>query len=192
MKKGLCCFGILLAVGFGANASAQNAPANAPPFYGVKEMRLQYPRLGNPDATSKCGLSSQELMTLILKGLTTLGLPVFSVVDAPPFKPEVARVDLFPDVVTLQPQEAICISWVSLTAQSNEIINLPPVEVPRSVLVTYFSSGMMFGGSVNGHANAIKDTIDKLGAQLVKQYRNDQPPELAPPAELMPTKTTAP
>ncbi|MCL2469383.1 MAG: hypothetical protein FWF24_04030 [Alphaproteobacteria bacterium] len=189
MKRTSFCFlAMLAAVGATASAHAQEKLETAPPLYGVEEMRLQYPRIVNPEITTNCGLTNQDLMAIFKKELYDLGLPVFSVVDAPPFKSDVARIDLWPDIVTVQPREKECISWVALTAQSREILKLPPVETPRAVWVTYFSGGLMIGGGRNAHPNAVKEAMNKLGTQLRQQYGNDQPPSLAPATELMPTK----
>lgn len=117
---------------------------------------------------------------MVLKALQADNLPAFSVLNAPKRDPNVARIDIYPDVVTLQPREKECVSWVSITAQSREILQINPVATPRNMMSTYWHGGLMVGSSNTAHANTINDAFSKLGAQFSRQYRLDQPPEISP------------
>ena len=179
-KSGLC--GLLLSASLLTLVSpvAALAQASAPALYDVKELQVQHGRIGNPKASANCGTSSGEVSMMVLKALQADKLPAFSVLNAPKQNPNVARIDIYPDVVTLQPREKECISWVSISAQSREILQINPIATPRNLMSTYWQGGMMVGSNVTAHANTINDAFAKLGAQFSRQYRLDQPPELTP------------
>ena len=164
---------------FAQEAEQQKIKA-APAMYNVKEMQMQHGRIANPTASANCGTSSGEIATMFMNAFKVDGLPVFSVLGAPPPKQGVARIDIYPDVVTLQPREKECVSWVSLTAQSKELLRIVPIDTPRNLITNYWSGGLMVGSGVSGHPAALNEAVQKLTAQFSRQYRLDQPPSLTP------------
>jgi len=178
-----CLFAVVLGLFLSATAQAEEkvvAIKAAPALYGVKEFQVQYGRVGNQAASANCGTSSGELATMVLKSLKSDGLPAFPVLGAQPVSPGVARIDIFPDIVTLQPRDKECVSWVSITAQSKDVLRVYPVETPRNLLTTYWTGGLMISSSQSGHPTSLNDAIAKLTAALSRQYRLDQPPTLTP------------
>ncbi len=114
----------------------------------------------------------------ILKKLKEDQLPAFSVIEAPAPKMDLARIDLFPEIVTLQRQGLDCTSWISLTAQSKATVRVPPVETPRHVTINYWRGGLMVSSTQIGHARTVREALIKLAAQFSRQYRSDQPPPM--------------
>jgi len=159
---------------------AAPAPAAAPALYNVRELQVQHGRLANPTASANCSTSSGEVASMVIKAFKADGLPAFSVLGAPARTPGIARVDIYPDVVTLQPHDKECVTWVSLTAQSKDVLRVYPVETPRNLITTYWTGGLMIASSITGHAMALNDAIVKLTAAFSRQFRIDQPPSLAP------------
>ena len=159
-------------------AKADEAAGFAPALYGVSEIQVQHGRIGNPKASANCGTSSGEVLTTVLKSMEKEGLPAFSVLQAPPLAAGAARVNAYPDVVTLQPRDKECVSWVSLTINSREPLSVNPVKLPRNLTTTYWTGGLMVGSIDTAHATSISEAFQKLIEQFGRQYRADQPPDL--------------
>jgi hypothetical protein len=176
--KAAFCF-LTSFVGLVAATSAIAGPS-APALFGVQEIMVEHGRMGNEAASANCGTSGGEVATMVEKALKMDNLPVFSVIDAPDVREGAARISLLPEVVTLQPTDKSCISWISLTAQSRSTFMIPPVSVPRDAIVNYWHAGVMVGSNPSSHARTINEAIDKMAAQFSRQYRLDQPPSLSP------------
>lgn len=161
-----------------------HAVDSAPALYGIQEIQVQNARLSNKDTTSQCGLSSGEIADAAVKTFRRDSFSVFSPINAPPLKEGTARIDLLPTVMSLQTDDKTCTSWVSLSAQSRNLVVLPPIETPRYVTITYWEGGMMAYSTTGTHAQAIVNAIDKISGQFSRQYKMDQPPSLTPPPEI--------
>lgn len=154
------------------------AQGSAPSLMGVTEIQVQHARFGNTAASDGCGLSNSIASGHILEKLKEVQLPAFSVMDAPALKMGVARIDLMPEVVTMQKQGLDCTSWVALMAQSRVSTRIPPIETPRNVTVTYWRGGLMISSPQVSHPRAVREALYKLSLEFAKQYRADQPPPL--------------
>lgn len=161
-----------------ALASTQAAAQAVPAMSGVQEVQVQHARVGNSAATGACGTSSGEIAADVLKVLKGDNIPAFSVIDAPPPRMGVARIDLIPEIITLQQQGLTCTSWISLFAQSRGSIRVPPVETPRNITALYWRGGLMISTTQAGHPRALTEAFGKLALQFSRQYRMDQPPPL--------------
>lgn len=176
----LLCLSTLLTSPFPVLAQQGSAPA----LYNVKELLIQHGRLANQQASANCGTSSGEIAAMVLKAFKTDGLPAIPVLGAPPADSNTARVEVFPDVATLQPREKECISWVSLTVQSKDLLLIRPIETPRNLITTYWTGGLMVSSSTTAHPVSINDAVTKLTAAFSRQYRLDQPASLASPTSV--------
>ena len=163
-------------------AQAQDASTMAPSFFGVSEFIVQHPRFGNTKASAACGTSTGEFTKLLLAALKTSKLPAISVVGAPVSRPHVERVNICPDVVTVQPRDDECVSWISLSVEKKAELRLDPIDTPRKMTVTYWSGGVMTGTTAASHAISLKDAAEKLSQQLARQYFADQPSTIKDPA----------
>ncbi|MDD2324630.1 MAG: hypothetical protein PHW63_01260 [Alphaproteobacteria bacterium] len=161
-------------------ARAEEMQGIAPALYGVSEIQVQYGRIGNPKASANCGTSSGEVLASVLKSMEGEGLPAFSVLHAPQQQETAARVNAYPDVITLQPRDKECISWVALTVSSREPLQINPIGLPRNLTTTYWTGGLMVGSPASAHAASINEAFQKLVEQFGRQYRADQPPDLTP------------
>ncbi len=157
---------------------------SAPALYNIGEIQVQNARLGNSEATANCGMSSGEISDAVIKSFRGDSLPVFSPINAPPSKESVARIDLLPTVMSLQTDDKTCTSWVSFSAQSRNLVILPPIKTPRYITATYWEGGMMVYSTKGGHAQAIINAIDKITGQFSRQYKIDQPPSSTPAPEI--------
>ncbi|MGE4350564.1 MAG: hypothetical protein AB7E52_00050 [Bdellovibrionales bacterium] len=156
----------------------------APAMFGVGEFQIQHARLVDPRASAACGTSSGEVMRLVEIALKGEGLSVFTVLDAAPPQRGVERVDIYPDVATVQPRETECSTWVALTAQSRAALRLDPVSTPRNMVVTYWSGGLIISSTTISHPTVLKDSIQKLAEAMARQYRSDQPTLIKDPEKV--------
>lgn len=170
-----------LFIGLVASLCAGDAFAqkSAPSLYMVGELMVHSARLGNPAMTASCGLSSGEVSHIVLKSLKNDNLPAISIINAPPPKNNVARIDILPTMMSIKTDDKTCTSWISLSAQTRDLVVLPPLEVPRNVVVTYWDGGLLVHSRIEGHAQATINAVDKLAEQFSRQYRMDQPPDLS-------------
>jgi len=170
----LRAFALGLATALSSPAAAQ---VSAPALYDVREIQVENARLSNADLTAECGATSGEVSAIALKTLLSDSLPAFTIVDAPPPRPNVMRIDLLPIVSTIRTDEKTCTSWVSLQARSENRVVLPPVKTPRNIVVVYWEGGTLVHSLATAHPQAIINAADKLSEQFARQYRLDQPPQ---------------
>ena len=175
--KGLLLPAALLAFTI-APALAADEVGSAPAMFGVKEVLLQYARMGSSKAAEACGIPREELMGILAKELKDSNVPTTTVTQAkPPIMGE-ARIELVPEISSINSQGTDCISWLSLSAQSQSTAQILPVKIPRNVVVTYWRSGQLVGSSQTTHKRVLGDAFQKLIRQFAQQYRLDQPPIL--------------
>lgn len=170
---------LLVVLSFCLAPLAAQAEGSAPALLGIQEILVKQPKLGDDASSDICGLSANDMSDLILKKLKEDGAPAYSALEAPAIQTgTTSRIDLSPEVVTLERQGFDCTSWISLTAQSRETLTIVPVRVPRSVYVTYWRGGLIVSSTQTSHRRAVNDALGKLAVQFSRQYRNDQPPPL--------------
>ncbi|MDD3288569.1 MAG: hypothetical protein PHX43_06145 [Alphaproteobacteria bacterium] len=176
MRQPLYC--IVLAIAALGLASSAHAQTSGNAMLEVKEIVLQHARIGDLKAADYCGFYRGEAMDTLSKLFKQEGMPVTPIAEIKPPVIGQARIDLFPEVVTLDDQSGNCISWIALTAQSQNTLRIPPVETPRSVIITYWRSGLQVSSSQSVHGRVLINTLQKLARQFAEQYKLDQPPTL--------------
>jgi hypothetical protein len=90
----------------------------------------------------------------------------------------VARIELVPEIASVSTQELDCTSWISLTAQNQTNVHIPPVDTLRNVTVVYWKQGSMVTSGQALHHALIGDLLKKMADQFAQQYHIDQPPEI--------------
>lgn len=169
------CFlgiGLFLASPSMAQQGAVSAMAN------VKEVLVQYTNFANPKIATLCGLERETIAADITKILQQGSVPYIPVAEAKPVMLGVARIELVPEIATVNADSLSCTSWVSLQAQSRSGLQIPPIPTPRNVTVTYWRGGSLVTSSQSAHARLVSETMTKLSNQFAQQYRLDQPPAL--------------
>jgi len=167
-----------------ALASAQSAPG----LSAVSEVVVLNTRLVNPETSQKCGILPQNVTKDMAKFAKEYGTPAVSLLEAKPTKIGSARVDIVTEVTTLYTQTGDCISYVGATAQSKNILVVPPIRVPRNVIITYWKNGLLVTSTEPAHSRLVQDVIDKLARSFAEQYKIDQPPDLSNLTEPMPAE----
>lgn len=170
--------GALLLTGCLTSGGALAYEGAAPALSNVQEMIVQAVRTGGTAAAKSCGISQEKLLSVLVKELKNYNLPVFSLIEAKPSRMGIARIELMPEVITSNTQGVECTSWVSLTAQSQNTVRIPPVETPRNIVVTYWRGGVLVSSAESSHGQVVADNFDKLSKQLALQYNRDQPPPM--------------
>ena len=162
----------------GVPAQAGESGTSAPALFGIHDIVLQYARLGDKDASASCGIIPGTLLSDFFRAMKSYGLPIQSLLEAKPPMVGVPRVDLVPEIYSVYDKGLNCVSWVSLTAQSQSAMPLAPVPTPRRVTVTYWRNGVLIGSPENFHAHEVSEALLRLGHQFADQYKTDQPPVL--------------
>ena len=154
---------------------AAKAEGVATAMFGVKEILVHYPRINNPEAAGFCGLAHVDLLAGMMKSLKTYNIPIFPPLEAMPPQIGVPRIELWPEIYTLNNEGIDCTSWVSMTAHTENNLVIPPINVPRSVVVTYWDKGTMVTSSESQHMRTVSAAIIKLGEEFANRYISDQP-----------------
>jgi len=161
-----------------SDARAQDAVEGdpiAPPLYGIEDIVVDLARFGNEKASANCNTFRREVSDQILSTLQTDGLPARSSMGNDITNHSKISVDLIPEVVTLVPRDKMCVSWVAFNVQSRNAILVPPATYHRDVKLTYWKGGLLVTTAPHAHPRGIKEAIDTLIGQFVRQYRVDQP-----------------
>ncbi len=158
--------------------SLAHAQGAAPGMFGVREIVVQYANFTNPKTADTCGLVREELAGILKKALTDSNVPAIAATDAKPPIMGVARIELVPEIASVNSQDLDCVSWVSLTAQSRSNVRVPPVDTLRSITVVYWRQGTMVASGQASHERLIGDLLKKMAQQFAQQYRIDQPPDI--------------
>jgi len=148
---------------------------SAPAMFDVREVVIQFTSFGDPETANSCGLSREELASMLNKTLQDNGVPAIPVTEANPPVIGTARIELLPEIFSFNSQGLDCTSWVSLTAQSRNSLHIPPVNISRNVTVTYWRQGLLLSSSQATHEHIVSDALQKLTLQFARQYRLDQP-----------------
>ena len=173
-------FGVFLLAGLCASFSTKAADSSpsAPSLFGMHEIVLQSVRLGNKNDSDSCTLNAGDLLGGLFNVLKTNNAPVVSLLDVKPPTLDIPRVELIPEIVTSYDKGLSCVSWVSLTAQSQSALPIPPVDTPRRVTLTYWRHGVLVGSPQSFHTREVSEALLRLGRQFADQYKTDQPPLL--------------
>lgn len=163
----------------GTTARAQDhILPSTPALADVKEIVVQSPRITTTLATKQCDVKPEEMQGFLVKALRNYGLPAFSLLEAKPARMDMARVELHTEIVTSNSVSGECTSWISISVQTHNTLRIPPVDTPRSVIVTYWRGGLMVNSVELTHERVIAGSLEKLGRQLATQFRLDQPPPM--------------
>jgi len=154
------------------------AQASAPGMFDVKEVVIQYARFANPKASDVCGLTREGVNTLLIKTLADGLVPAISVADAKPPMMGVARIEIVPEISTISNQGLDCTSWVSLTAQSQNNVRIPPIDAMRNVTVVYWRKGTLTMTDQSLHSGTVADLLQKMATDFAQRYLLDQPPKI--------------
>lgn len=149
-------------------------------LYGVKEVVVQYAHFTDPKAADSCGLSRENVATVLNKYLKDDNVPAIAVADVKPSMTGVMRINLVPEIATVNYQGFDCISWVSLAAQGQSNVLVPPSDTLRSVTITYWHQGAMVVSGQSAHDRLVGEMVQKMAKQFAQQYRLDQPPQIVP------------
>jgi len=156
-------------------AHAQGA---APGMSGVQEVIVQYTHFGDAKNSDSCGLERESIAASLNKILSDSGTPAIPAAIAKPPMMGVARIELVPEIWSLAQQGLDCTSWVSLSAQSQSNVHIPPLDVLRNVKIVYWQKGALIASGQANHAEKVNQLLSEMAQQFAKQYRLDQPPAL--------------
>lgn len=169
----LALAGLLSLPAFSAQASNI-----VPSLYNVEDFVVDFALFGNEKSSNSCGIFKRDLTDQTLKRLQKENLPARASMGRNVKDQSKVSVTLVPKVITIQPSSKQCTSWISLSAQTRNGINLPPADYHREVRLVYWDGGILVHTAEHSHGRSVKEAIDKLIDQLVVRYDADQPPKL--------------
>ncbi|NCC03531.1 MAG: hypothetical protein EOM37_05720 [Proteobacteria bacterium] len=162
----------------GLAAPQEDVNGVVPSLYGVDNFLIHQARLANDVASANCGVSSRTASETTLASLKTATLSVVSASEINKLDKDSSTVTILPEVVTMQPNEKSCLSWVSLSVQTRNVVNLPPRKDPRDIKLVYWEGGLLVSTSPHAHQRGVNEALFKLSSLLSTQYFRDQPPKL--------------
>ena len=158
-----------LCPGFAAASGA------APALYGTKEFLIHPVHFANPSISNECGLSSDEFVSLLKTDFLGANIPAVTEAEAKPVAGSQTRVDLVTEIVSIN-EGLDCRSWVSISAQTDNNLAIPPVDILRNVNVVYWHQGSLINSTQAVHQKSLAAALDKMVTALSKQFYADQRP----------------
>ena len=162
--------GVILSAFFPMVAEASGA---AGAMFSVQAVNLDYVHFGNPKASEDCGLARDDVSNAVKAALQASNLPTVTLAQPKPPIISVARVEVIPEITSIN-QGLDCVSWVSLSAQTENNLTIPPVEILRNVTISYWRQGALINSGQSIHQRAVVEAFQKMAASFGKQYRQDQ------------------
>jgi hypothetical protein len=161
----------------GVLAAPSGAPAQgaAPALYGVHDIILHNTHFLYPQAADSCALLADNLAATIDGVMLDLKVPVTLASVAKPPQFGTSRIELMPEVATMNSEGLDCTSWVSLSAQSQTNVKIMPVETLRNVTVIYWHKGVLVNSGQSGHAAIVDGVLKKFAVQFAQDYKAAQP-----------------
>jgi hypothetical protein len=147
-------------------------------MFGVREVVVEYARFTDPKASDTCGLTREQIASVLAHALTGTNVPAVAAIDAKPPVLGVARIELIPEIYSHTDESLGCVSWVSLAAENRANAVIPPVNTLRGVTVVYWRQHTVVSSSQSTHEQTVGDVLQKMAVQFAQQYRLDQPPEV--------------
>lgn len=175
-KKGLALLALISF--FSISSTPAKAADVVPPLYGIDDIVVNLTRLGNEAHSTQCSVFRRQISDQILEALLDKKIPARSSIGKPLAEEEKTSVELVPELVTISARENKCVSWIAFSVQSRNAISLPPAKYHREVQLTYWKGGLLVSTSKLPHNKGVKDAVEKLVEQFIKQYHKDQPPKL--------------
>ncbi len=173
MKLQTVVLGLISAVmmsSFGGQAHASGA---AGALFGVQTANVHLPLFANTQASEGCGLSKEELGKQLKQIMETAGIPAVTLDQPRPPIVSIARVELIPDIVSTN-QGLDCVSWISLSVESDERLVIQPVELLRETTVQYWTQGALISSGQAEHQRTVVGAMQKMIDNLAKKFRKDQ------------------
>jgi hypothetical protein len=154
---------------------AAHAQGVAPEMFGVGEVVVNYAQFDDPRASDACGLTRENIASILAGEFSKSGVPATPVSEARPPIMGVARIQLVPEISSHVDENMDCISWVSLEAQSRANVVILPVTAPRSLTAVYWRQHTKVASGQSIHPQKIAEVLKKMADQFAQAYRVDQP-----------------
>ncbi len=130
--------------------------------------------LASSAANAECGLTEQLVAESIQLTVQSAGLRTELLSQAQPFTTVTPGVYLIPTIATLRDSSSLCVTWLSLKAQSAHTLTLPSTQQRKTVQVLYWDRGMLLSTPRGSHAGAVAAGLRQLAADFGEQWRRDQ------------------
>jgi hypothetical protein len=127
----------------------------------------------NP-ANAECGLTEPLVAEAIQLTVQAAGLRTELLAQAQPFTTITPGVYLIPTIATLRDSSSLCVTWLSLKAQSAHTLTLPSTQQRKTVQILYWDRGMLLSTPRGGHAGAVSAGLRQLASDFGEQWRRDQ------------------
>jgi hypothetical protein len=127
----------------------------------------------NP-ANAECGLTEPLVAEAIQLTVQAAGLRTELLAQAQPFTTITPGVYLIPTIATLRDSSSLCVTWLSLKAQSAHTLTLPSTQQRKTVQILYWDRGMLLSTPRGGHAGAVAAGLRQLASDFGEQWRRDQ------------------
>lgn len=149
-----------------------------PSLYKVEDFVVDLTRFNDERKANTCGLFRRDVTDLVLEKMKRDGLPARASLGRDVTDDSKVSVDIVPQIITIKPKEKQCTSWIKLSAQTRNAINLPPATYHREVRLIYWDGGILVHTTEHAHGRSVGEALEKLIDQLVIRYETDQPPTL--------------
>ena len=174
MRTSIGKLAVTLAVAAAACGMANAQPIGDRPLEGIGQAVVMPPEVGGNPANEECGVTSTLVIDAVVGPTVQSGLRTERFEIAQPFTVSTPGVYLIPTVATLREGRYMCVSWVSLRAQSAQPITVPSTGLNKTVQVLHWDRGYLLSTNVSQHAQAVSNAFQRLAGEFGQQWRDDQ------------------
>jgi hypothetical protein len=172
----VCCVALLAATAScpPLDARAQTQGRETAVLEGVNMAVVMPVDLAANAANAECGLTETLVAEAIQLTVQSAGLRTELLAQAQPFTTITPGVYLIPTIATLRDSASLCVTWLSLKAQSAHTLTLPSTQQRKTVQILYWDRGMLLSTPRGGHAGAVAAGLRQLASDFGEQWRRDQ------------------
>jgi hypothetical protein len=172
----VCCVALLAAAAScpPLDARAQTQGRETAVLEGVNMAVVMPVDLAANAANAECGLTETLVAEAIQLTVQSAGLRTELLAQAQPFTTITPGVYLIPTIATLRDSASLCVTWLSLKAQSAHTLTLPSTQQRKTVQILYWDRGMLLSTPRGSHAGAVAAGLRQLASDFGVQWRRDQ------------------
>ncbi|MDD4617211.1 MAG: hypothetical protein PHW76_08915 [Alphaproteobacteria bacterium] len=174
MRKPVLVLGAAAVFFVVVSEAARASDGFAPSMYGVTDVSIENVKFNDPKASDKCGLTKDGIATVLKSAFVDKQVPVVVASTTRMQVMGTARIKLIPEISTHLDEIMGCLSWVTLSAQSRENLQIPPIAPPREVTVLYWNHAARVFSGISAHPAKVAEVLNNAAGQFSQQFVADQ------------------
>lgn len=148
-------------------------------LFGIGQVVVNAPVFHDFAAAQTCRLSEEGVQSIFDKAFAGTRFPAVSPTEGRVMKDGAARASLVTEIHSHVDEILGCVSWISLSVESQVVLSIPPIMAPRNVTVVYWRSAAKAFSGQSVHTEKIEEVLGQMAERLARQYEFSQPAALS-------------